>query len=483
MTNGVDFPLSYELNTRVWLAELSCRYGYPVTLANVPDEELQKWSNFHFDVIWLMGVWETSPYSRELALQDDDLLRYLGEVLPDWTDADIVSSPYSVSAYRVPECLGGDAGLAILRERLHRRSMRLILDFVPNHTAVECTWVKTHPEYYIAIPPEALPRMEPGSYFTTPDHLFVACGRLQYSPPWKDTLQLNYARPDVQKAMIAELRTVAQRCDGVRCDTAIAVLKDVFSRAWGELAGQMEDEFWDKAFADVKQESPNFLFIGEVFGEMEWRLQHLGFDFTYDKALYDRLVNRDVPAIKAHLGADWDFARRVVRFTENHDWPRATQIFGLNNKASSLITFLAPGLRLVHQGQIEGRTRQLSVYLIRLPAEQENREIAAFYERLFAVMHNPAITQGDFRLLEIANDSVIGFERKYGVRDRLICVINLTERDRETPFSTDAFATSQDYREMHVLSTERERSPQFDLWPGGITLRLRSHEGLLFFIS
>jgi len=216
---------------------------------------------------------------------------------------------------------------------------------------------------------------------------------------------------------------------------------------------------------------------------MEWHLQHLGFDFTYDKALYDRLVNRDVPAIKAHLGADWDFTRRLVRFTENHDWPRATQIFGLNNKASSLITFLAPGLRLVHQGQIEGRTRQLSVYLIRLPDEQENREIAAFYERLFAVMDYPAITQGDFRLLEIANDSVIGFERKYGVRDRLICVVNLTERDSETPFSTDAFATSQDYREMHVLSTERERSPQFDLWPGGITLRLRSHEGLLFFIS
>jgi len=107
MSDGVQFPLSYELNTRVWLAELSRRYGYRVTLANVPDEELQRLNDFHFDVIWLMGVWQTGSYSRELALRDEELLRYLAKVLPDWTEADIISSPYSVSAYRVSEDLGG----------------------------------------------------------------------------------------------------------------------------------------------------------------------------------------------------------------------------------------------------------------------------------------------------------------------------------------------------------------------------------------
>jgi glycosidase len=483
VSDRVKFPLSYELNTRVWLAELSHRYGYRVTLANVPDEELQRWSDFHFDVIWLMGVWQTSSYSRELALQDQDLLRHLDEVLPDWTDGDIVSSPYSVSAYRVPEDLGGDAGLALIRDKLHRRSMKLLLDFVPNHTAVECTWVRTNPEYYILIPAEVLPHMEPRSYFTTGDNLHLACGRLQYSPVWKDTLQLNYARTDVQLRIVDELCSVARRCDGVRCDTAIAVLKDVFNRAWGERAGMMQEEFWEKAIAEVKRHSPDFLFIAEVYGEREWQLQCLGFDFAYDKVLYDRVVGRDVPAIKEHLRAGWDFARKLVRFTENHDWPRAAQIFGLNNKASSIVAFLVPGFRLLHQGQIEGRTQQLSVYLLRQPVEEEDREIAAFYERLFAAMHNPVITHGDFQLLEIASDAVIGFERACGVHDRLICVVNLTERDSETPFSTDAFASVQDYQEMHVFSTERHRSPQFDLWPGGITVRLRAHEGLLFFVN
>ena len=163
--------------------------------------------------------------------------------------------------------------------------------------------------------------MEPGSYFTTPDNLHLACGRLQYSPVWKDTLQLNYVRTDVQRTMIDELCSVARRCDGVRCDTAIAVLKDVFNRAWGELAGIMEDEFWKKAIAEVKQNCRDFLFLAEVYGEREWYLQCLGFDFTYDKVLYDRMVGRDVPAIKQHLQADWDFVRKLVRFTENHDWP------------------------------------------------------------------------------------------------------------------------------------------------------------------
>jgi glycosidase len=480
MSDEVQFPLSYELNTRVWLAELSLRYGYRVTLANVPDEELQRLNDFRFDVIWLMGVWQTGSYSRELALQDEELLRYLGKVLPDWTEADIGSSPYSVSAYRVSEDLGGDAGLVLFRDKLHRRSMRLILDFVPNHTAVECTWVRTNPEYYICIPAEVLPHMDAGSYFTTPDSLNLACGYLQYAPVWKDTLQLNYARTDVQKIMIDELRRVARRCDGVRCDTAIAILKDTFNRTWGELAGIMEDEFWNKAIEEVKQENQDFFFIAEVYGEMEWHLQCLGFDFTYDKVLYDRLVGRDFPAIKDHLRADWDFTRKLVRFTENHDWPRATEVFGLNNKASSLMAFLAPGLRLVHQGQLEGRTKQLSVYLLRQPAEEEDREIAAFYERLFALIHSPAISRGDFNLLEIAGDAVIGFERTCGVQNRFICVVNLTERDSETPFATDAFASVQDYREVHLLSTERHRSPQFDLWRGGITVRLRAHEGLVF---
>jgi hypothetical protein len=80
-------------------------------------------------------------------------------------------------------------------------------------------------------------------------------------------LQLNYANPKLQQALIDTLNTIAVLCDGVRCDTAITGLKEVFCRTWGELGCQMETEFWDRAIAGVKKTSPDFLFIAEVSTE------------------------------------------------------------------------------------------------------------------------------------------------------------------------------------------------------------------------
>ena len=152
MTLWPRFPLVYEINTRVWLADLALQCGRRVTLADVPDEEFRKWSDFHFDAIWLMGVWQPSEYSRELALQDQELMAAFSKVLPDWKPEDVASSPYSVADYRVDENLGGDAGLAQFRDKLKDHSIKLVLDFVPNHTAVEHPWVTTNPDFYINIP-------------------------------------------------------------------------------------------------------------------------------------------------------------------------------------------------------------------------------------------------------------------------------------------------------------------------------------------
>ena len=281
------FPLVYEINTRVWLAELALHYGRRVTLADVPDEEFRRWSDFHFDAIWLMGVWQPSEYSRELALDDQVLATAFSEVLPDWKPEDVASSPYSVVDYRVDENLGEDTALAQFCEKLKDHSIKLLLDFVPNHTAVEHRWVTTNPDFYINIPEKVLDRVDRKDYFTTQENRQIACGRVLQAPSWKDTLQLNYANPNLQQALIDTLHTIALLCDGVRCDTAITGLNEVFRRTWGELGCQMETEFWDRAIAEVKKTSSDFLFIAEIYGEFEWQLQQLGFDFTYDKVLYD----------------------------------------------------------------------------------------------------------------------------------------------------------------------------------------------------
>ena len=302
------------------------------------------------------------------------------------------------------------------------------------------------------------------------------------SPPWSDTLQLNFANADLCCAQIEVLHQIAAQCDGVRCDMAMLMVKDVFNQTWGALAGEMRAEFWDVAIAEVKKIAPEFLFMAEAYWETEWHLQQLGFDFAYDKRLYDKILGGELAGVRAHLGADWEFARKLVRFTENHDEARAANAFGANNQAASLLTLTLPGLRLIHEGQPAGLRLKQSLYLLRQPVEGSDSDVATFYERLLRAIDNPALTLGDFHLLELTGDgadAVIGFERRCGDESRIITVANLSDGGCEVSFSTDAFAQVNDYREMEIVSTELTRTPQLDLWPGGITLRLRAHEGLL----
>ena len=264
------------------------------------------------------------------------------------------------------------------------------------------------------------------------------------------------------------------------------VLKDVFNRTWGSLGGEMDAEFWDEAIAEVKKVAPGFLFLAEAYWGTEWHLQRLGFDFTYDKTLYERIAQVDIGGVKAHLTAEWEFASKLARFTENHDEARAAEAFGANNKAAALLTLTLPGLRLMHEGQREGLRRRSSLFLLRRVEEQHNADVERFYDRLLEVVSNPAITRGEFCLLELKgedSDSAIVFERSCGEEGRIICAVNLSDCVSEISFDTNAFACVTDYREVQIVSTEQACTPQLDLSSDGVTLRLRAHEGLLFVVK
>lgn len=386
------YPSLYQINTRVWMAELTQRLGRAATLDDIPDAELDHFAGMGFDWVWLLSVWQTGPAGRQVSRTNPEWRKEFHETLPDLREEDIPGSGFAITGYTVHADLGGNNALARVRERLRRRGLRLMLDFVPNHTGLDHPWVEEHPEYYVSGTEQDLARA-PGNYTCVKRQrgdLLLALGRDPYFPGWPDALQLNYGNPATQDAMRGELLRIAGQCDGVRCDMAMLVLPDVFERTWGLRA----QPFWPGATQAVRQRFADFCFMAEVYWDLEWTLQQQGFDYTYDKRLYDRLRAGLARPVREHFHAGLDYQGKLARFLENHDEPRAAATFPPGvHEAAAVITFLSPGLRFFHEGQFRGRTKRISPHLCRRPDEPLNQELAKFYDRLLTVLRQPAVAR------------------------------------------------------------------------------------------
>jgi glycosidase len=395
------YPSCYQINTRVWLTEISRKLGRPATLADIPDAELERFAEMGFDWIWFLSVWQTGPAGRRVARDNQQWRKEFQETLPDLREDDIAGSGFAITGYTTHADLGGDAALARLREKLHRRGLRLMLDFVPNHTALDHPWVEDHPDYYVPGSQADLERA-PENYTRIRSRrgdAILAHGCDPYFPGWPDTLQLNYGNSATQEAMIAELVKIVGQCEGVRCDMAMLLLPDVFERTWGI----RPEPFWPKAIGRVRERFPDFCFLAEVYWDLEWTMQQQGFDYTYDKRLYDRLRDAHARPVREHFRAGLDFQNKLARFLENHDEPRAATAFPQQvHEAAAVIAFLSPGLRFFHQGQFEGRKKRISPHLCRGPNESIDEELRRFYDRLLNVLRQQVVRDGQWQLLECA---------------------------------------------------------------------------------
>ena len=401
MSGWPERPVIYEVNTAVWLGDLSRAAGEPVTLATVPDQAWDDVTPAGVNAVWLMGVWERSPAGLELAKNNPGLLESFHEAVPDLQEEDIIGSPYCVHDYTADQRFGGRSGLATARAALADRGARLILDYVPNHVAPDHPWVTAHPEYFIEGDNDDM-KADPGGWLSVGGHV-LAHGRDPYFPPWPDVVQLNAFSPALRAATAQTLKDIADQCDGIRCDMAMLMTNDVFARTWGDRAGQRPDqEFWPEVIGELRTQHPETVLIAEAYWDMEWTLQQQGFAFCYDKRLYDRVLEENPQDTRGHLLADLGYQSQLVRFLENHDEPRiADKLPALLQRAAAVAIATLPGATMWHQGQFEGRRVRPPVFLQRSADESADDELAAWYRDMVAEVDDHQVRTGSWQLLEV----------------------------------------------------------------------------------
>jgi hypothetical protein len=491
MTAAPAHPSLYQINTRVWLTELSKSLGRPSTLDDVPDAELDRLAAAGSDWIWFLSVWQTGLAAQQVSRSNPEWRKEFQETLPDLREEDIAGSGFAITGYTVHRNLGGDVALARLRQRMQKPGLKLLLDFVPNHMAPDHPWINEHPDYFVHGSESDLAHA-PRNYCrvqTKNGPLILAYGRDPYFEGWPDTLQLNYGNPALQQAMIGELERIAGQCDGVRCDMAMLVLPEVFERTWGIQA----DLFWPKATETVRRKYPSFLFMAEVYWDMEWTMQQQGFNYAYDKRLYDRLREGHARPVREHLCAGLDYQDKLARFLENHDEPRAAATFPVEmHKAAAVITFLSPGLRFFHQGQFEGRKKRISPHLCRGPVEPADQELQEFYARLLAVLRQAAVREGQWQLLECVPgwdgnwtwDCFIVFAWQGRENERLLVVVNYAPSQSQCyvrlPFVNLAGGDWRLQDQLEDISYDRNGT---DLQSRGLYLDMRPWQASVFALT
>jgi hypothetical protein len=393
----MQHPLLYVANVRLWLARMANGIGGQASLSDVPDQALDSLAEDGFEWLWLQGVWQGSATATANAeAASGEWQPDLATVGDDRTEADIAGSNVAITSYRADDALGGEAALAGLRERLALRDVKLMLDFVASHTALDHPWVHHHAEYYVSGGANELDRA-PQNYRrvdTVDGPRILAHGREPYVAPRRDTLQLDYRHVGLHAAQIAELVSVADRCDGVHCHGAMLVLSNVFERTWGNAALP----FWPDAIAQVRSKHPDFLFVAEADVDLAVTLGEQGFDFCYDKRLYDRLRGQYACPVRDHLLAKPAFHARLVRFLETRAGLLAAEAFpSAVHRAAAVVAYFLPGMRAFHQDQLAGLHRRVAAQPGDQPADPA---IAAFYADILIALRRPAFHLGAWFRIE-----------------------------------------------------------------------------------
>ena len=406
-------PHIIEINARAWFRKIQRENPDVVTLGDVPESYLLEVKEWGFDALWLMGVWKESAAAREIARADAGVNEGIRKVVPDYSSEDIMGSPFAVLDYAVDEMFGGNEALLKFKERLNGLGVALILDFVGNHLAVDHPLTLSDPDIFVhsKIEPD-----DKDTFFLTENGDWLAHGKDPHTPAWTDTVQLNLFDPRARDLVISQILDVAKLCDGVRCDVVMVMLNKIFKETWGGYVGEASaEELWAEVIGRAHEKNPEFMFIAEVYWGLEWEVQELGFDYTYDKVIYDRLLMSTPSDVRGHLGAEHIYQARSVRFVANHDEDSPIAVFGLErSKAAAVAALTGVGARMFTLDQLYGSKYRLPVQYVS-DSDDVDYAVFDFYKKLLAAIDQPCFHDGEWELVEAgrAEGDDDGFENVF----------------------------------------------------------------------
>ncbi|MCP4291320.1 MAG: alpha-amylase [bacterium] len=480
----------------VWLDQLSRLYGYPVrTLAEIPDEELDKLARWGITGLWLIGLWERSEASRLIK-------QYLG-------NADAAASAYALRDYKIAQDLGGQEAYKNLSDRAEQRGIRLASDMVPNHMGIDSNWIVEHPDWFLQAANPPFPaynftggdlcenpnvsvRIEDG-YWDQSDASVVfqrvdnQSGHTRYiyhgndgtSMPWNDTAQLNFLLPEVRKAVTDVILDVARMFPIIRFDAAMTLAKKHYQRLWfpapgdaGAIPSRAEhgmsreefnrvfpEEFWRQVVDRVAAEAPDTLLLAEAFWLMEgYFVRTLGMHRVYNSAFMNMLKMEDNAKYRQTLKNVLEFSpavlQRFVNFMNNPDEKTAVEQFGRSDKyfGCALLLVTLPGLPMIGHGQVEGFSEKYGMeYRKACWDESIDEDMVRRHEReIFPLMRLRHLFSGaeNFALFDFESDgnhvdeNVFAYTNRFGDEKALIIYNNSYEETSGTLRHSSAVNTA-----------------------------------------
>lgn len=420
----------YEVNTRQYT---------PEGTFNAFSRHIPRLKDLGVDILWFMPIHPISEKNRKGTL----------------------GSYYAVADYKAvnPE-FGTMDDFKALVVKAHENGMKVLIDWVPNHTGCDNVWLTDHKDRYAL--------NEKGEMYGPFD--------------WTDTYKLDYSKPDTRSAMIDAMSFWLREADidGFRCD----------------VAGQVPVDFWNEARPALQQVKPDIFMLAEA---SEPPLQEYGFDMGYNWPMKDvfnaiaathgqctyipqgeteprKQPETHATAITALVESqdkEYPAGTYLMNMITNHDlnsWEGTErQRLGNFTDAFAVLTYTLPGMPLIYTGQETGLNRALQFFEKDTPPDFSPNATTAFYKALNALKHTRGeLKAGDagapMTVFATDNPDILVFERRQG--DKAVVVgVNLSNKPAQITYTGNSPTLSASLTDA-ITGSPLPRIPDA-LVPGG----------------